>query len=96
MAGGERQNDEEIRCFCRGKQLLGIVKSRRGNTYLHVKVYKNRQIYAEMEMTFGSIKIRCRQCGRWHRVTIVKNKADFHPLNGGPAPVADDATEPVY
>lgn len=35
-----------------------------------MKVYKAKRLYGEMVATSGTVMLRCRECYRWHRITI--------------------------
>jgi hypothetical protein len=65
------RSKKDLRCFCKGEPLLakyGV--DRYGKLYVHVRVYKQREIYAEVLVTDGTVSILCRYCSRWHRVII--------------------------
>jgi hypothetical protein len=65
------RREKELRCFCRSTPLLatyGIDKA--GAPYVHLKVYKGDRIYGEMVVKGGEVKMKCRNCLRWHRVNI--------------------------
>jgi hypothetical protein len=63
--------DIEIRCFCAREPLLALAgRDTRGNPYVHMKVYKSRKLYGEMVATSGTVMLHCRECFRWHRITI--------------------------
>lgn len=65
-----------MRCFCRGEPLLAVYgREPGGDLYIHVKIYKQSRVYGETYHTAGVVKIRCRNCSRWHRVRIVNQKA---------------------
>ena len=72
---------KELRCFCRYRPLLGTYGiDNRGRLHVHVKVYKGKVTYAEL-LVYGSVKLRCRLCFRWHTVIIDSNKrARLEPL----------------
>jgi hypothetical protein len=83
-----RKTKNELRCFCRGAPLLatyGIDED--GSLYVHVKVHKQGRIFGETYHTGGVVRIRCRNCFRWNRVTFVSS---------GPAPEAklEEASPP--
>jgi hypothetical protein len=62
----------QLRCFCAHKPLLGIYGvDSRGKLYVHIKVYKADRIFGEVIVT-GDVKIRCRDCYRWHTVVIIQ------------------------
>ena len=39
--------------------------------YVHIKVYKRAQIYGEVVVSEGVVRLLCRECYRWHRVRII-------------------------
>jgi hypothetical protein len=43
--------------------------------YVHVKIYKQGRVYGETMHTGGTVLIRCRNCLRWNKVVIVKDRA---------------------
>lgn len=58
----------------------------RGQLYVHIKIYKQGNIYGEAYYTGGVVRIKCRNCFRWNRVVFVSQ---------GPAPQAElRETEP--
>lgn len=63
---------EELRCYCRRKPLLALCgrDSESGEPFVHVKVFKQDRIYAEVVATSGEVRIRCRECLRWFTVKI--------------------------
>jgi hypothetical protein len=70
------RREHELRCFCARNPLLatyGIDK--RGNLFIHVKIWKSDRIFGELVIEVGIVKIRCRNCLRWHVVRIVGRKA---------------------
>jgi hypothetical protein len=36
----------------------------------HVKVYKQKRVYAELVIEYGTLRLLCRECGRWFKLTI--------------------------
>lgn len=67
---------KELRCFCRSEPLLGNFGiDSKGKLYVHVKVYKQNRIYGELVFQSGVVKIRCRNCLRWHRVVFKEQTA---------------------
>lgn len=65
-------NKGEIRCFCSRSPLLGMWGvDGHGLPYVHVKVFKQKRLYAEMLFTQGIVRLRCRECFRWYTVKIV-------------------------
>jgi hypothetical protein len=62
----------EMRCsFCSRSPLLAMYGiDFDGRLFIHVRVYKQRRIFAEMMYKGGEVSIVCRECLRWHRITI--------------------------
>ena len=68
---------QELRCFCRREPLLAVIgQDDDGRWFLHVKVYKQSRIYGEIVATDGKVSVRCRECLRWHHVTIKHESVD--------------------
>jgi hypothetical protein len=70
------RREKELRCFCRREPLLatyGIDKH--GKVYIHIKIWKAKRIYGEIIVEVGTVKIRCRDCLRWHTVNVVGRQA---------------------
>lgn len=79
--------EKELRCFCRGKPLLATYgKNSMEKLFVHVKIYKQDRIYGELVFEGGEVKIRCRNCLRWHRVIF---KEQVAALAEDKAPEAD-------
>lgn len=65
------KSEHELRCFCTRAPLLAIYGvDAAGQVYVHVRIYKQRRIFGEMYTTGGVVKLRCRDCLRWHSVLI--------------------------
>lgn len=47
----------------------------KGKLFVHVKIYKQNRIYGELVFEGGVVKIRCRNCLRWHRVMFQERAA---------------------
>lgn len=62
--------EKELRCFCRHTPLLATYGIKSGVLFVHVKVYKQNRIYGELLIQGGIVRIRCRECLRWHTVRI--------------------------
>lgn len=61
----------ELRCFCRGEPLLATYGvDEQGKLYVHIKIYKQSRVYGEVVVTGGPLRIRCRNCLRWHGVVF--------------------------
>lgn len=63
----------ELRCFCARSPLLAVYgrDTQTGHPFVHVKVWKGKRLYTEMVATGGIVRLRCRECLRWHKVNIV-------------------------
>lgn len=64
----------DLRCFCSNEPLIARWDTDgRGSAYLHVKVYKQKRLYSELIITEGNeVRIRCRNCLRWHRIRVMR------------------------
>lgn len=61
----------EIRCTCRVRPLLGkALRDAQGKWYLHIKVYRQQRIYAEIIADSGTVRVKCRECLCWHTIKI--------------------------
>lgn len=68
-----------LRCFCDSRPLMafyGVDKN--GELYLHTKVFRQSKIYSEILFTGGTVKIRCRRCLRWHKITFKDGSAKVY------------------
>lgn len=69
-----RETDATVRieCFCHRKPLLARAgrDSRTRRSFVWVKVVKNGQAIAEVVLTSGTIQVRCRECLRFHKITL--------------------------
>lgn len=73
-----RPSEHELRCFCRTTPLLatyGLDAKRK--LFVHVKIWKQSRIYGELLFSGGVVKIRCRNCFRWHRIIFRENSAEL-------------------
>lgn len=50
--------------------MYGVDK--KGQVYVHVRIYKANRIFGEILVTNGTALLRCRECFRWQRVIIVE------------------------
>jgi hypothetical protein len=72
----ESETVEVFRCFCAPKPMLAVFKlDEKGNPFVHILVHKQNRVIAEIVFTMGEMKVRCRNCFRWHKVRIVRGKA---------------------
>jgi hypothetical protein len=81
---GEPRGELELRCFCHKKALLAVAgRDAHGEPYVHVKVWKSvgrgqpPRLFAEVVATSGVVRLRCRECLRWHKVSIKRTAVDF-------------------
>ncbi len=68
----KKLNYQALRCFCARKPMLARYGNDKGKLYIHVRVYKQERVFAEVLVTDGIVKLRCRDCFRWHTVKIVQ------------------------
>ena len=90
-----RRRNKELRCFCRSEPLLANYGlDSKGKLFVHVKIYKQNRIYGELVFSGGTVKIRCRNCLRWHLIIFKEQSA---VLTEGQAPEVevDDGSHPV-
>lgn len=79
------RSKHELRCFCKLEPLLAVYGvNEQGKLYVHVKIYKQRRIYGEVLVEGGIVRLRCRECFRWHNVKITQPdrailEEDSHP-----------------
>lgn len=71
----------DLRCFCRRHPLLAVwgIDPKTRKAYVHLKVYRGQRIQAEMVAIEGSVRLRCRECLRWHTIHIRRAEVDFAP-----------------
>lgn len=68
--------NRDIRCICARKPLLAVYGvDREGKPFIHVKVYKQSRLYAELFIDGNATcRIRCRECLRLQKVKIVSGR----------------------
>lgn len=65
---------QELRCFCSRAPLLALYGvGTDGKLFIHVKVFKQSRVFGEILVKGGEVSIVCRECIRWHRITIRDN-----------------------
>lgn len=65
------KTQNELRCICSRNPLLATYGlDGQGELYVHIKVFKQGRIFGELLVKRGEVKIRCRDCLRWHRVVM--------------------------
>jgi RNA binding exosome subunit len=57
-----------------------------GELYIHVKVYKQSRVFGEVVVTRGVVHLRCRECMRWQKVTIIQPKVARLEESASPIP----------
>lgn len=73
VTGQEVRTQNDLRCFCSRRPKLAVYGiDSKGRLYIHVKIYKQRQICGEILCQGGEIRICCRECLRWHRVNVIQ------------------------
>jgi len=71
MAAATLGTPNKLKCFCRTKPLLAMYgRDSRGVLFIHIKVFKQDRLFGEQIIRGGVVEIRCRECLRWHRITI--------------------------
>lgn len=63
----------EVRCFCSRSPLLAVFGvGRNGGLFIHVKVWKQNRLYAELVISgkHAETSIKCRDCYRWYTIFI--------------------------
>lgn len=70
----EVQSSLDIRCFCSRSPLLAKWgRTSDDRTFVHIKVYKQKRLYAEVVVESGNkIRVRCRNCFRWTTINVKK------------------------
>jgi uncharacterized Fe-S cluster-containing radical SAM superfamily protein len=48
-----------------------------GRPYVHVRIFKQSRIYGDVIAYDGEVKVRCRDCFRWHRIRFVHERAEL-------------------
>lgn len=73
-------NKNEMRCFCTRHPLLAVYGvDDKGELYIHVKVYKQSRVYAELFISADAeVKIRCRECLRMHKIKIISGQPQLN------------------
>lgn len=72
------RREKELRCFCRMEPLLATYGiDSKGKLFVHVKIWKQRRIFGELVIEGGIVKIRCRDCLRWHTVNVIGDRASL-------------------
>jgi hypothetical protein len=95
-------SEHDLRCFCGRSPLLAIYGvDEDGNLFVHVRVYKGKRLYHESVLYGGIVKLRCRECYRWHRVLIrprtqkAELTVDQHPPSVSPVMPQPPMLEPT-
>lgn len=70
------RREKELRCFCGREPLLATYGiDSRDKLFVHVKIWKARRIFGELVIEGGTVKLRCRDCLRWHVIRIYQDQA---------------------
>jgi hypothetical protein len=65
-------SEVQFRCFCSHEPLLAVCGvTDDGQPFVHVKAKRGKRLVTEVVCTSGKVSIRCRDCLRWHSLTIV-------------------------
>lgn len=71
-----KRREKELRCFCGRTPLLATYGiDSKGKLFVHVKIWKARRIFGEIVIEGGVVRLRCRDCLRWHVVRIYQDQA---------------------
>lgn len=93
MSPSPPSGGQPIRCsFCLREPLLatyGIDRERK--PFVHVKVYKQKRIFANIVVTSGPVFIQCRECNRWLRINFVR-EVDMRQVEPQGVPGSHGAT----
>lgn len=64
----------EIRCTCRRTPLLAVGgRDEKGMPFVQIKQMKSGTTMVHALVTDGTVRIQCRECQRWLKVTIRKD-----------------------
>ena len=71
----------EVRCFCKREPLLAVCgrDTKSGELFVHIKSVKNQRISTEVVVTSGTVRVRCKECLRWHKIRIMPVSIDHKP-----------------
>lgn len=70
-----------LNCFCSRHPLLAIYgNDENGKPYVHVRIFKQGRIFGDVVVYGGEVKICCRECIRWHRITFVGEQKEVAEL----------------
>ena len=70
MIGRVVADDIPLRCTCQARPLLAVARCIRGRWLLHVKVFRQSRVDAELVVEWGTARIRCKACRRWYVVRV--------------------------
>lgn len=64
-----------LKCFCSVQPILAVYgMDRDGQPFVHLKIWKQRRVFGEAVFKGGIVKLFCRECTRWHVITIRPNR----------------------
>jgi hypothetical protein len=87
---------KQLKCFCARKPMLAMYGvDAQGKLFIHVKVWKQNRIYGEILITEGTVKLRCRECLRWHTVKIRQPGTAVLQETDEPAEVGESGATPL-
>lgn len=68
----DEEGARRIECFCVRRPLLALLATdtSNGKPVIWVKTIKNGNISTEVILTTGSVRVRCRECLRYHRIDL--------------------------
>lgn len=85
-----------LKCFCTRKPILAMYGlDAQGKLFVHIKIYKQNRVYGEILVTEGTVKLRCRECLRWHTVKIRQPGTAALEETQEPAEVGEPGATPL-
>ena len=70
------RTQHDLRCVCSRRPLLLKYGVDDGQVYVWLRVFKGNQVYGEIVVYGGAVRVHCRSCLRWFRVDIRRRVAD--------------------
>lgn len=63
-----------LRCFCSRSPILAVYGvGKDGEPFVHIKSWKQHKVFVEALFKGGTVSLYCRECIRWHVITIRSN-----------------------
>lgn len=76
MADQEPDDLGDIRCpLCERSPILGTYGfDEKGRLFIHIKVWKAKEVKADVYITGGEVTLKCYRCLRFNTVRIIKQR----------------------